>query len=622
MKNKIDFMEAVRKGPLLFDGAMGTVLYDRGIFINRCFEESNLSQSGLIKEIHDDYIDAGAQVIETNSFGANRIKLGNHGIGEKTVEINLASARIAAEAAGDTVYVAGAVGPTGLTPGVTTNPEMTGTKEVFLEQITALVEGGIDVILLETFRNLKEFSIALEAAREVCNLPVIGQLTFESDGFLADGTAPRWAFSSLKAMGVDIIGANCAEGPQKIFDIVEQFVGHGVPISAQPNAGLPRRIGERLIYMANPEYLGEYAKRMLTIGVRLIGGCCGTTPIHTRRMAAAVRMAGGGRIQVVSLEQHPEDTEKKGLTPATIQEKSPFAQKVLNQSEFAVSVEVNAPVGLDLTRSIKAAKMLKTAGVDVINIADGPRASARMFNMASAVRIRQETGIDVLLHVCTRDRNFIALQSDLLGAHALDLHNLVVITGDPPKLGNFPESTAVFDLDSIGLLRMADNLNHGLDPVGRVLRSTTSFFLLCGAEPGSMNYDREIRRLEKKKEAGAEAIMTQPVYDGKLLERFLDDIDHLNLPVLVGLLPLVSHRNAEFLHNEVPGMQIPDSIREKMRAVGKGPKAQALGISIAQEALLAAKNRVAGAYIMPPLGKYHLAIKVLSVMGYSLPENS
>ncbi len=628
------FLEALKLGPMVLDGATGTQIYERGVFLNRNLEEVCLVKPTLVRSIHEDYLDAGAQVIESHTFGANRIKLGRYALAEKTEAINRAAVQIALEAAGDKAFVAGSIGPTGTTPGVMMDEEIEEVRAAFREQALIMAEEGCHLIIIETFRLLSEMRLALEAVADVCDLPVVAQMAFDSELRTADGADPERAAKLLRRWGADVVGANCVEGPQVLFGAAEQMVALDYPVSCVPNAGYPRLQDDRLIYMATPEYFGVYARRYFKAGVALVGGCCGTSPDHIRQIAAAARMMGGGRSlparEPGPITILPEDAE---LPPVPMAQKSALAAKIvrvyeervkatnpvpLGPDSFVVSVEVNPPSGLDPTRSIDAARMLQAAGVDVINIADGPRATVRMNNQALALLVGQQLDMEVILHVCCRDRNLLGLQSDLLAAHVLGLHNVVIITGDPPKMGDYPHATAVFDLDSIGLLRLVHGLNRGIDPAGKVVGQTTGFLCACGAEPGALDYDREIRRLERKRESGAEFLMTQPVYDPQLLERFLNDIAHLDLPVLVGLLPLASYRNAEFLHNEVPGMQIPEEIRSRMRDMGKGPAARQEGVRIAQECLMGVADRVVGAYIMPPFGRYEAALEVLACVGYEV----
>lgn len=634
-KNKQAFMEVVNARPVVFDGAIGTQLYERGIYINRSFDDANLTRQDMVRSVHRAYLAAGADVLTTNTFASNRIKLSRHGLEDKVEAINRAGVELAREVAGDTAFVAGSVGPTGLTPTMLTDVELDEIRAAFSEQIDALARAGADLIVLETFRQLSEMRIAIEAARAVCDLPIVATMAFDSEMKTGDGAEPDRVALLLEQWGADVIGANCMEGPKVLFDVVEQMVGHGVPVAAQANAGYPRKVEERLVYMATPEYFGVYARRFFKLGVRIVGGCCGTGAEHIRQVAAAARMMGSGRVQVemarVERVDSPAEPEMEPVAPA---ERSDLAAKILraqrervlaapgerpplSRDNFVVSVEVNPPAGLHIQDTIESVKMLMAGGVDVINTADGPRASVRMNNGVFAALARKHAGCEVIVHYCARDRNLLGLQSDLLGLHVLGLHNLCVVTGDPPKVGDYPHATAVFDLDSVGMLRMISNFNRGLDPAGKSVGETTHFWCACGAEPAAQDYEREIRRLEQKKAAGADFIMTQPVYDHRVLEKFLEDIAHLELPVLVGLLPLASHRNAEFLHNEVPGMAVPDGIRQRMKEAGSGPKARAEGVKIAQEILEQVKDRVVGAYIMPPFGRYESALEILqSIPGY------
>ncbi|HKQ71577.1 MAG TPA: bifunctional homocysteine S-methyltransferase/methylenetetrahydrofolate reductase, partial [Polyangiaceae bacterium] len=490
-------------------------------------------------------------------------------------------------------------------------------KAAFKAQAEVLAEAGVDALIIETMRQPQEILLAIEAVHEVAlrELPVVAQVSIDQDLVMADGTSILAMGQRLKELGVNAIGVNCSTGPQDVFAAVEKWVSLGIPITAVPNAGLPRRVDERLIYVATPEYFGVFARRMFKLGVRLMGGCCGTTPEHVRRIAAAARMAGsaaqdGGDFGTATQLSYAPPPAAANVTVVPTAEKSRLAAKIAAK-RFAVSVEVNPPIGLDFEKPIAAAKMLIAAGIDVINIADGARAQARMSNVALATHMQNRLGIETIVHVCGRDRNLLGQVAHLLGAHALGVKNLVIITGDPPKLGDFPDATAVYDLDSIGILRLVSGLNRGIDPGGKPLGAATSFFCATGAEPAALNYGRELQRLKMKVVAGAELIMTQPVYDHAVLERFLRDVEPLGVPVLLGLLPLASYRNAEFLHNEVPGMLVPDEIRERMRKAGSGPSARKEGVAIAREMLAAVRSRVAGAYIMPPLERYELALEVV-----------
>ncbi len=617
------FLDSLLRGVLVLDGGMGTQLYERGVLFNVNYEELVASRPEIVRRIHEDYLRAGAHILETNTFGANRIRLARHGLEDRVGDLCRRAVALTREVAQDRAYVAGAVGPSGAILAGASADERSRIRDALREQVEALAEAGVDLLLLETLRQPDELRLAVEAVKSssAAGLPLVVQMSVDEHLRLADGSDVATAGAMLRDEGADVIGVNCSDGPQVVLSAVEKLLPLGLPISAAPNAGLPRRVDDRFLYVSTPEYFGVFARRMAKLGVRLIGGCCGTTPEHVKRIAAAARMEGSaqasaeppessGVLWVGSSDDDGDDAPKGATLPAVPREqKSPFAARI--GKEFVVSVEVNPPIGLDPSSALAAAKMLVAGGVHVINIADGARAQARMSNVVLAHKLKEELGIESILHVCGRDRNLLGQVAHLLGAHALGLRNLVVITGDPPKMGDFPDATAVYDLDSIGILRLASRLNVGIDPGGKPLGAATSFFLLTGAEPAALNYERELTRLRAKKAAGAELVMTQPVYDPAVLDRFLADVAPLELPVLVGILPLASHKNAEFLHNEVPGMQIPADVRARMKAAGSGPEARKEGVRIAREMLLAVKDRVAGAYVMPPLGRYEMALEVL-----------
>jgi homocysteine S-methyltransferase len=608
--------EAIATGPLLLDGAMGSLLYERGVLHTRSYDELNLSQPELIRTVHADYVHAGAEIIETNTFGANRIALARHGLAEQAAAINRAGVELARSAAGDRAYVAGAVGPSGVKFGIASAAERRTARFALAEQIDTLVLAGVDAIILETFTSILELEEAVHVAKERGpKVPVFAMMVFDANAKSDGGLGAAEIADRLVAAGADVVGGNCGIGPAELYNVVTGMVGHGKPVIAQPNAGLPASVEGRTLYVANPEHFGVFARRMLKSGVRLVGGCCGTTPEHTRAMLGAVRMLRGETTKieadtksgpVISVSKQPAPPAKTPLPS-----RSKLGARIAS-GQFAVSVELTAPTGVDLTKTKAQVEQLLAAGVDIVNIADGPRASARMANVAVCARLAAETAVEPILHVCARDRSFLGLVAHLIGAHALGLRDLVIITGDPPKMGDYPFSTPVYDVDSVGLLRIAAGLNAGVDPAGKECEPT-AFVLATGAEPTAADRDRELRRLEDKKAAGAELVMTQPVYDPRTLERFLDDVAPLGLPVMVGILPLASARNAEFLHNEVPGMSIPAEYRERMAKVGAGPAARAEGIRIAQEALAAVKHRVAGAYVMPPFNRVDAALAVLEV---------
>src|SRR5262245_49830090 len=484
------FLETLAKGPVVFDGAMGTQLYERGYFISRSFDEANLARPDLVVDIHRDYVAAGAQILETNTFGANRECLARYGAQDRLGEINRSGVRLARQAAGDRAYVAGSIGPTGLMVDVLSDELRRALRTLFAEQVDALVGEGVDLLVLETFYSLVEIEQALAAARAAFQGPIVAQMAFGEDRRTIDGLPPAGVAARLREWGADVVGANCAEGPAFHFEIAREMLAAGAPLSIQPNAGRPRRLDERTIYMTTPEYFGVYARRLFQSGVRLVGGCCGTGPEHIRTVVDAAHMMRGGRVQAAPARAAAPPVAVARLDAVPADEKSPLGARLMRiwrdridpkgprrpltgPADFAVSVEVNPDPGLDPGRAIAAASLLKRAGCDVINIADGPRAVARMSNLALAVKVRQEVGMDVILHVCCRDRNLLGLHSDLLGAWVMGIRNLVIITGDPPKMGDYPAATAVFDLDAVGLLRMADSLNHGVDPAGRAHRDRT-----------------------------------------------------------------------------------------------------------------------------------------------------
>ena len=607
--------DAIAAGPLLIDGAMGSLLYERGVLHTRSYDELNLAQPELIRTVHRDYVQAGAEIIETNTFGANRLALARHGLVEQAAQINRAAVELARSAAGDRAYVAGAVGPSGMKFHIATASERKLARFALAEQIDTLVLAGVDAIFLETFASILEMEVAIDVAKERGpKVPVVAMMVFDAQARSDGGLGPAEIADRLIAAGADVVGGNCGIGPAELYQVTTSMVGRGKPVIAQPNAGLPASVEGRTLYVANPEHFGVFARRMLKSGVRLVGGCCGTTPEHTRAMLGAVRMLRGEKV-----EEHPRPasvsiTSAPAAAPtakSAIGSRSRLGARIAS-GQFAVSVELTAPTGLDLDKTKQQVEQLLAGGIDIVNIADGPRASARMANVAVCARLAAETKVEPILHVCARDRSFLGLVAHLLGASALGLRDLVIITGDPPKMGDYPFSTPVYDVDSVGLLRIAAGLNAGVDPAGKECEPT-SFVLATGAEPAAHDRERELRRLEEKKAAGAELVMTQPVYDPRTLERFLDDCKSIGLPIMVGILPLASHRNAEFLHAEVPGMTIPAEYRERMAKVGSGPAARAEGIAIAREALGSVKQRVAGAYVMPPFNRVDAALAVLEV---------
>jgi homocysteine S-methyltransferase len=603
-----DFLDRLRDNILLCDGAMGTVLYSRGVFINRCFEELNLSDPTLVRDVHRDYVRAGVDIIETNTFGANRIRLRQQGLADKVTDINRRAVELARAEAGREILVAGSIGPTGEDPQPQGRLSPDEAGEAFAEQAAALESAGVDLFILETFRGLAELECAVRAIRSATSPAIVAQLSCRPDGTLDRGETLEDAVKVLSSAEADVLGMNCGLGPRQMYECVKRLRElTRRPISAQPNAGSPEVIGGRTLYLTTPEYMATYAQHMIRAGVRLVGGCCGSTPTHIRAIRGAVRMLSHGRL-VIHMGGPKESDEAKPEVP--LADRSALAARFA-RGQRTYSVEMPPPRGTDPTKFLESCRALKEAGVHLLNIPDGPRAVSRMSAMLTALMVREKVGIETIQHYCCRDRNLLGMQSDLLGAHSMGLHNILVITGDPPKMGDYPEATAVFDVDSIGLIRIVRNMNRGLDMGGRPIGDPTHFFIATGVEPAAVDFDEEIRRLRLKVEAGAEVVFTQPVYQLEQVDRLLTAIEDLPVPIMLGILPLASHRNAEFLHNEVPGMSIPEPIRERMRRVGSGPEARAEGVAIAREAVDAFKDRVQGFYVMPPFGKHALAITVL-----------
>jgi homocysteine S-methyltransferase len=616
----LSFLDALKKGPLVFDGAMGTQLYERGGALNKCFDEMSLSAPDIVAGVHRDYLEVGVDVLQTNSYGANRFALKSHGLQDRVRDICAAATRVARDVARDRAFVAGAIGPSGLLPkDLIRNRTRRMAFEAFREQANALGEAGVDLLLFETFGSLGELEIAVEAAYGV-KVPIVAQATFDDSLHTFDGATADEVVERMVALGVDVVGANCTLGPDRLLTVLEQMIaaqkanektaGPPRPVIMQPNAGHPRVVDGRSIYMASPETYGVVARRAYKAGVACVGGCCGTGPDHMRRVVASARMLGGG-----SWRRPPSVSARPAMLaaspPVALSERSAFGRKIA-EGKFVVSVEVPPPTGLDPKPTLDKIALLAAGGVDVVNIPDGPRATVRMSNQAMARCVLDRfSNIEPLLHVCGRDRNLLGLQADLIGAHVHGIRNLVIITGDPPKVGDYPDATAVFDLDSVGLLGVASGLNRGVDPAGKPMGDKTRFVLATGAEPAAIDFDREIKRLFEKRDAGAELVMTQPVFDGEALDRFLAATASLGLPIIVGILPLANSKNAEFLHANVPGMRIPDDVRTRMAKAGTGREAAVEGVKIAAQTLRSIKSRVQGAYIMPPFGRVELAIEVL-----------
>jgi len=609
-----DLLARIKQTPVLCDGAMGTLLYANGIFINRSYDELNLSQPDLIRGIHHEYLQAGAEIIETNTFGANSFRLARHSLADKVGDINRVGARLAREAAKSfDVWVAGSVGPLGTRIEPLGKTSYQEARDAFREQIKALAEGGVDLLILETFGYLEEIHQAILAAREVApSLPLIAQVTIDEDGNCLDGSDPETFAPKLAEWGADVIGCNCSVGPVAMLEAMERVrAASSLPLAAQPNAGIPRSVEGRNIYLCSPEYMASYARKFIAAGVRVVGGCCGTTPDHIRTMKSALRVGEArGKTASTPVSSGPAPKE---LAAVPLEKRSPLGAK-LARGEFVTMVEIVPPKGIDIRKEVEGARFLKSVGVDAVNIPDSPRASARMSNQALSLLIQREVGIDAILHYTCRDRNVLCIQSDLLGAAAVGIRNLICITGDPPKMGNYPDATAVFDVDAIGLVNIVRSLNHGLDLGGNPIGTGTGFVIGVGANPGLSDLDEEIRCFEYKVEAGAEYAVTQPVFDLRLLENFLRRIEHCRIPVIAGIWPLVSVRNAEFMKNELR-VSVPDSILERMARAQTPEAARAEGVAIAREMLIAARQTAQGAQISAPMGRYSSAVDVLEALG-------
>jgi homocysteine S-methyltransferase len=611
-----DFLTRIKQSPVLCDGAMGTLLYAKGVFINRCYDELNLSQPDLIRAIHHDYLQAGAEIIETNTFGGNAFRLDRHSIADKVRDINRAGARLAKEAAKSfDVWVAGSVGPLGTRIEPLGKTSFEEARQAFRDQITALAEGGVDLLMMETFGYLEELHQAMLAVKDVgVKLPLIVQVTIDEDGNCLDGSTPETFAPRLEEWGADVIGCNCSVGQVAMLDAIERVrAATSLPLVAQPNAGIPRAVEGRNIYLCSPEYMASYARKFVAAGARIVGGCCGTTPDHIRVMKSALRVGEArGRTAAIA---HVAGTAPAPVTPPAqpLEERSSLGAK-LARGEFVTMVEVVPPKGTDISKELEGSRFLKSVGVDAVNIPDSPRASARMSNQALSLLVQREAGIDPILHYTCRDRNVLCIQSDLLGAAAVGIKNLICITGDPPKMGNYPDATAVFDVDAIGLVNIVHNLNRGVDIGGNPIGAGTGFVIGVGANPGLTDLDEEIRRFEFKVQAGAEYAVTQPVFDLRLLENFLRRIEHCRIPVIAGIWPLVSVRNAEFMKNELR-VSVPDSIMERMARPSNPEAARAEGVAIAREMLIAVRSTVQGAQISAPQGRYSSAVDVLEALG-------
>ncbi len=609
------FVEALAQRVLVCDGAMGTMLYARGVFINKSFDAMNLTQAQLVEDVHQEYVRAGADIIETNTFGANRIKLGSFGLADKLKAINVEGARIARRAAGDRAYVAGSIGPLGIRIEPWGKTGVDEARDYFREQAEALLEGGVDLFILETFRDLNEIGAAIDAVRSVSDLPIVAQMTTEEDGNTLDGTPPERFAPELEKRGATILGVNCAVGPAPMLETIERMEAvTALQLSAQPNAGKPRDVEGRNIYLCSPEYMASYSKRFIQHHVRIVGGCCGTTPEHIRQIKAAVR-AASGTTAVAEVASPAISVRSRQAAPIVVppvpREQKSRLSKELSRGSFVLAVELLPPRGFEAEGAVQRARELKRYGVDVVNIPDGQKAGARLSALALAVLVEQQAHIETLLHYSCRDRNLLGIQSDLLGAHAMGLRNLLLITGDPGRVGEYPNATAVFDVDSIGLTNVVTRLNHGCDVGGQVIGAPTGFHVGVSVNPTASNLDDELRRFDYKVEAGAEFVLTRPIFDLPNFERFLKRIEHARLPIVAGVFPLDSVRNAEFLANEVPGVGVPEALIERLRRAGGQDAATAEGVLIARETAQHLRRMVQGIQVSTQSGNTDAALAVI-----------
>ena len=605
------FLEEIGRRVLVCDGAMGTMLYSKGVFVNRCFESLNLSQPDLVAEVHLLYVRAGADVLETNTFGANRVKLGSFGLSDKVRAINVAGARVARHAAREQAWVAGAIGPLGIRIEPWGKTGVDEAQEYFREQAQALLDGPVDLFVLETFRDLREIGAAIAAVRSLCDLPIVAQMTIEDDGHTLDGTPPEKFGPELVRQGAHIVGVNCSVGPAPMLETLERIADTtGAPLSAQPNAGKPRNIEGRTLYLSSPEYLASYARRFIAKGVRLVGGCCGTTPEHIRQIKLAVgasaagpsrHVSGGGGAAVLE--------EERGVAPVAREQKSRLAH-AMARGNFVHLVELTPPRGHEAAATVEEARALKIRGVDAVNVPDGPLSAARMSAISIAVLIEQQAGIETLLHYACRDRTLLGMQSDLLGAHAMGVRNVLLVTGDPQRRADYAFTGGVLDVDSIGLTNVVSRLNRGVDVGGEVLSRQTCYHIGVGVNPTALNLDEELRRFAYKVDAGAEFAITTPVFDLRAFEVFLGRVERYRIPIIAGLWPFDSALNAEFMANEVPGLSVPEELLRRMRAAGEPAAAACEGVAIAREIATALRGSVQGFQLGNAVGRVDLALQV------------
>ena len=608
---KKPFRERIKEGPIVCDGAMGTLL-DLYEYDELPHEIQNLKNPDIVERVHREYVAAGSEIIETNTCSANRFRLTQFHLEDKLREINRRGVEIAQRAAGDNVYVAGAVGPTGMLLEPIGKVKRQKARDAFKEHIEILLEAGVDLVMLETFVSVQELDDALAVAKEITDIPIVAQKAFAEDGAILSGSFPLDVFERLIEAGADVVGANCTVGPQRMFSIIRNVHKAWVILSAQPAAGIPTLMNGRSIYHTTPEYLAAYARELVESGVTLIGACCGSTPAHIRAIADAVKgmKVGKPAPKVRAKSKEIIQSQPEPMYYVETARWSRFSRSV--GKKFMTAVELDIPRGLDMTSVLEGAQFCYERKVDAVNITEGARARMRMSSIALAAMVQQRVGVETMCHRAARDHNLIGLQAELLGAHSLGLRNILCITGDPANVGDYPQATSVHDVDAVGLIRAISSMNRGTDIMGNSIGTPTSFYIGCAANPAANDMDVEIAKLERKAEAGANIIFTQPLYEMNTLEQFLKRIEHLNLPVMLGVLPLRSYKHADFLHNEVPGIRIPEKIREQMRNAGEN--AAKVGVQLSKEFLKEAKSIVTGAYMMPPFQKYQVIDELLSVL--------
>lgn len=602
----LQFLARLTDEVIIGDGAMGTLLYSRGIPLETNFEYLNLLRPEMVRQVHEDYLRAGAQLLETNTFGASAIRLAAVGLEKKTRAINAAGARLARQAAGPERFVAGSVGPLSLPRGELRELAPAEKETVLREQMEALAEGGVDLFLLETFASVDDLTLAAGVAAGV-GLPVVAQMAYLEEGRTRDGVPAEEVARRLALAGVAVLGANCGSGPRDLLKVLARLAAASeLPLSAFANSGFPQYMDGRFIYLATPEYFAGMGREMVQAGASLVGGCCGTTPEHIRALAVAV----------AGLKPSRQPRPIPAATPSPIRPVGSAPKQTFLDAwgkRPVITVELDPPRGLDCSKVIAAAHALAAAGIDAISLAENPLARIRLGNLALARLLQEETGIDVIAHVTCRDRNLIGLHSELMGAHLLGLRTILAVTGDPVSVGGEAGATSVFDLNSVGLLELLSALNQGRTLLGSDLQGATDFLLGAAFNPNLPSMQGQLRRLEKKLAAGARFVQTQPVYDRRVLDELLERTAPFGVPVLVGILPLVSERNAEFLHNEVPGIVLPDEVRQRMRGKA-GTEGVREGMTLARELVDVGRGRVGGWYLMPPFGKVELALELIEAI--------